>query len=104
MRSLSSSSSAEPDSDTAGSSSSSGSVASILERLKCPRPSDLARKRKVAATWLEITIIKWTSQDYCTFCTYMLVHFHVHLYLLDHFHVSLYLYCTYYRCYSFPDW
>ncbi len=45
-----SSSSAEPDSDTAGSSSSSGSgVASILDRLKCPRPLDLARKRKIAA-------------------------------------------------------
>ncbi len=45
----SSSSSADPDSDTAGSSSSSGSaVASILNRLKCPRPLDLARKRKIA--------------------------------------------------------
>ncbi len=45
----SSSSSAEPDSDTAGSSSSSSSaVVSILDRLKCPRPSDLARKCKIA--------------------------------------------------------
>ncbi len=46
-----SSSIAEPDSDTDGGSSSSGSaVASILDRLKCPRSSDLARKRKIAPT------------------------------------------------------